>query len=281
VKGLYLGLPLPAEYQRLSGTNCKFEFNKTNESVGLCYFITTILNLEYIAKVALVNNKIFAVDFIDLITKSENEGNTNIKIENGSFEYYSSTPPNLRPLQKIKDFSMYANDVITNIIDATGDTQNIPVVSKNSYDHSEFNQEFYAPPSLVLISSWEVGLTVDGPQLNENQKRVLYNKLSGYSDKLLTICKNFCKLREMRFIWNLNSYNIKYEIVYPDSNTMPYPLYSSRLTYASEILRNEAKRVIESIQMEKKEKLERNTNLSKDRINEIERQKNELRKKDF
>jgi len=85
----------------------------------------------------------------------------------------------------------------------------------------------------------------------------------------------------MRFIWNLNSYNIKYEIVYPDSNTMPYPLYSSRLTYASEILRNEAKRVIESIQMEKKEKLERNTNLSKDRINEIERQKNELRKKDF
>ena len=281
VKGLNLGLPLPAEYQRLSEKNCKFELNKSNESVGVCYFTTTILELQYITKVYLVNSKIFAVEFIDLITKSENELNTNIKIENGSLKYYSATPPNLRPLQKIRDFSMYANDVISNIINATGDNKNTPDVSKNVLDHNVFNGQYFPPPSLARIFNWEMGLNSAETKWNENQKRFIYEKTSGYSDLLLKFCKNFCKLRGMEFKWNLNNYEIEYSILYPDSITMPYPLYGSFLEYKSKSLLTEAKKISESIQYETKEKLDKNTILSIDRINEIERQKNELRKKDF
>ena len=277
IKGIELGGSVPVGFKC---TNDKY-FDATKRKT--CFGKTTVLEVPYIVRIVLIDEKIDTVLLLDDIWQNEwsiSKGNKkpNKDLWDGERRFGKLTIVN--------DFSIYMNDLVKNIIERIGDSKKTPKVEKKEIKSLESVSAFmFSEIGFAIndVKSYENKISSSKEKQLSSEDNTRYKERKEFVNNSMVLlshlelqCKT-CKSSSYNFSWDMGEYSINIKTSMPESKEDPFPFYSSIITYNTKDALNTAERLNKLQKRLEEEELKGINDFNKE--NEV--LKNENRKKDF
>jgi hypothetical protein len=257
IKGFVLGGALPKNIKLNSADTKKLD---DGNLITTAFFDTTILEVPFIGRAILLNDKIVSVLFLDKILDEE------FSKKEEYTDYFKRTRK-LGPLTGY-DFSKVSNDLVVLINSSLGNPKGQPKITKKVMDRPIAGVCYQYMLLKKINNDSDEGIETVLSACNIIQKLV-----EGQ-------CRN-CKSTNYEFNWKSKTTDVFVQTIVPESKDMPYAMNYLAIFYGDIELRRLLKQVTDKNNIQAETEKKKLLDDAKQREIQMNRERDGRRKKDF